>query len=238
MIAPASIIVYRVAARLPRCIYIIGVGLSSYLCLRQCESLDFDKTINPHTFFVYRTFGRHLWISLLYGTVAMRYVNSRFLLTAMAGVLIVLGSFLPRHAVAEYIGASILMASAMWPYGGLREIRTGTMDFYGSMLLKSAFVVWSLAEGWHIGALAAFLGLNLTVDIQFSVVGLHLYSTDIRLSVPEIIAVRVLVPLAVAAMGVLAACGCIAPAKWVMTAAFTADCAARYFLLRRIKKRI
>ena len=156
----------------------------------------------------------------------------------MAGVLIVLGSFLPRHAVVEYIGASILMASAMWPYGGLREIRTGTMDFYGSMLLKSAFVVWSLAEGWHIGALAAFLGLNLTVDIQFGVVGLHLYSTDIRLKESEIFAVKVLMPLSVAATGVLIACSYVDAAKWVMTAAFTADCAARYFLLRRIKKRI
>lgn len=126
----------------------------------------------------------------------------------------------------------------MWPGGSLREIRTGTMDFYGSMLLGSAFVVWCLANGWYTGAVAAFLGLNLTVDIQFGVVGLHLYSTDIRLNVTEIIAARVLVPLAVAATGVLVACDYVTAAKWVMTAAFTADCAARYFLLRRIKKRI
>lgn len=171
-------------------------------------------------------------------TIAMRYVNFRFLLTALAAVLIVLGSFWPGHAVAEDIAASVLMASAMWWRGGLREIRTGTMDFYGSMLLKSAFVVWCLAQGWYAGALAAFLGLNLTVDIQFGVVGLHLYSTDIRLSMPEIIAVRVSVPLAVSATGLLAACGYDAAAKWILTAALTADCAARYFLLRRIRKRI
>lgn len=95
-----------------------------------------------------------------------------------------------------------------------------------------------LAQGWYAGALAAFLGLNLTVDIQFGVVGLHLYSTDIRLSMPEIIAVRVSVPLAVSATGLLAACGYDAAAKWILTAALTADCAARYFLLRRIRKRI
>lgn len=172
------------------------------------------------------------------GTVAMRYVNFRFLLTAPAAVLIVLGSFWPGHAAAEYIAASVLMASAMWWRGGLREIRTGTMDFYGSMLLKAAFVVCCLAHGWYAGALAAFLGLNLTVDIQFGVVGLHLYSTDIRLCVPEIIAVRVSVPLAVTATGVLVACSYVDAAKWVMAAALTADCAARYFLLRRIRKRI
>lgn len=170
-------------------------------------------------------------------TIAMRYVNFRFLLTALAAVLIVLGSFWPGAAVSEYIVASVLMASAMWWRGGLREIRTGTMDFYGSMLLKSAFVVCCLARGWYAGALAAFLGLNLTVDIQFGVIGLHLYSTDIKLSVPEIIAVRVSVPLSVAATGVLVACSYVDAAKWVMSAALTADCAARYFLLRRIKKR-